>query len=564
MDKFRTKRLTKHSTLQSACKMLVKVVVHVLTQFSTTSQDDQARYLQTLPNAKDAVFNSSETQHDDLCLENTRVDMLDKIRTWARRQDDKNIFWLNGFAGTGKSTIARTIARECYEQECLAASFFFSRGSGDVSHAGKFFTSLARQLADRSPSLKHYICEAIAEHSNIANEALRDQWRHLILRPLSKLDRSLSPFLIIVVDALDECEDENNVRIIVQLFAEVRSLSKVRLRVFMTSRPEVPIRYGFYQVPDSEHQDFVLHDISTRIVNHDITVFFEHQFQTLRQERGLPADWPGHQNITVLVQKAAGLFIWAATACRFLSQGGRFTARRLSSLLEGSTSLPKPEQQLNGIYLTVLKSSIRQDYEEQEREELCKTLRSILGTVIILFSPLSPFSLARLLWMPQDDLDQTLDDLHSILDVPKDQSRSIRLHHPSLRDFLLDKNRCNDPRFLVDEKKVHEALANSCIQLMSEGLRTDICDLHSPGALAKEVTLETVRQRLPMELQYACLYWAQHAQKSETRLQDNGQVHIFLQKHFLHWLEATSLMGKTSEAVLALISLDSMDPVSGM
>jgi len=524
---------------------------------------EQQQYLSKLPHAPQAAFNSFDKQHDPLCLQNTRVDILKEIRAWADGQDERSIFWLNGLAGTGKSTIARTIAREYHEQKRLGASFFFSRGGGDVSHAGKFFTSIALQLVDKSRPLKRHVCEAIAEHSDIANQALRDQWRQLILQPLSKLDNSFShPSLLIVVDALDECEGENDIRIILQLFAEARSLSRVQLRVFMTSRPEVPIRYGFYQLPYSEHRDFVLHNISISVINHDIAVFFDHQFKVIRQERGLAADWPGNENIRVLVRKAAGLFIWAATACRFINEGRRYTARRLSLLLEGNTSLTKPENQLSDIYLTVLKSSVGQGYEEKEREELCETLRITLGTIAILFSPLPALSLARLLRMPKEDVDQTVDDLHSILDIPEDQSRPIRLHHPSFRDFLVSKARCNDPQFLVDEKKAHGILAGFCLQLMSEKLKRDICGLHSPGALAREVQQDRIEQFLTLELQYACLHWVQHVQKSETRLKDDGQVHVFLQKHFLHWLEALSLMRKTSGGILALISLDSMDAVS--
>jgi hypothetical protein len=43
---------------------------------------------------------------------------------------------------------------------------------------------------------------------------------------------------------------------------------------------------------------------------------------------------------------------------------------------------------------------------------------------------------------------------------------------------------------------------------------------------------------------------------------DNGMIDIFLKKHFLHWLEALSLMGKTSEGVLVLTSLEAQIPVS--
>jgi MoxR-like ATPase len=97
----------------------------------------------------------------------TRVDVLKQITTWAEESHGECIFWLNGMAGTGKSTIARTIARKYYELGNLGASFFFSRGNRDLSHAGKFFTSIAVQLAKRFPPLKGYICEAIKEHRDI-------------------------------------------------------------------------------------------------------------------------------------------------------------------------------------------------------------------------------------------------------------------------------------------------------------------------------------------------------------------------------------------------------------
>jgi hypothetical protein len=128
---------------------------------------------------------------------------------WADGQDERCIFWLSGLAGTGKSTIARTIARKYYEEERLRASFFFSRGGGDASHAGRFFTSIAVHLASKSPSIKRHICKAIAEHGDIASQSLRDQWYQLVLRPLSKLNgSSFQSSLVLIVDALDECEGE--------------------------------------------------------------------------------------------------------------------------------------------------------------------------------------------------------------------------------------------------------------------------------------------------------------------------------------------------------------------
>ncbi|KAF1947390.1 hypothetical protein EJ02DRAFT_88807 [Clathrospora elynae] len=78
-----------------------------------------------LPRAEDAPFNSYAKQHEPNCLVNTRVGFLEGIHSWADGQDERYIFWLSGLAGTGKSTIARTVVRSYYGKQLIAASFFF-------------------------------------------------------------------------------------------------------------------------------------------------------------------------------------------------------------------------------------------------------------------------------------------------------------------------------------------------------------------------------------------------------------------------------------------------------
>jgi NACHT domain len=488
---------------------------------------------------------------------------LERIRAWADGDDTRRIFWLSGLAGTGKSTIARTVAQENYDRKRLGASFFFSRGGGDVGNASKFFTSIAVQLANNVRPLRRYICEAIMERGDIASQSLRDQWRQLILGPLSKLDGNSRPSsYILVVDALDECDNENHIRDILRLLAETRSLKMVRLRVFLTSRPEIPIRHGLDQLPKGDHRDFVLHDIRPEIIDADITTFLEQDLKLIGQENSLEAGWPGEQVIKRLVRDASGLFIWAATACRFVRAGRLFAEERLCLLLDGSTSITEPEKHLSEIYITVLQNSVHHGYTAQEKEKFYSMLRHFLGSIVVLFSPLSANCLSRLLHITKRNLERVLNDLHAILDIPKDQTRSLRLHHPSFRDFLLDKDRCSDPKFWVAEKQVHQTLADSCIQLMSISLKQDICGLSAPGVLLTDVESSRVDERLPPEVQYACLYWVQHLEKGGAQLYDNDQVHQFLQVHLLHWLEALSWMQKVSEGIVAIASLESIALVS--
>jgi hypothetical protein len=516
------------------------------------------------------------------CLPHTRVDLLQEIYDWAGGRDERCIFWLNGLAGTGKSTIARTIARRYFERERLGASFFFSRGDEDVSHAGKFFTSIAAQLAYNIPSLRPHICDAVADQSNIASLSLSDQWRQLILSPLSKLENDSYQSYILVVDALDECNNEDDIRIILYLLAEAGSLETHRLRIFLTSRPEILIQRGFQQMLEVRHHDFVLHSISPPLVDHDIAIFLEENLGQIREDFGLEAGWPGDEAIRNLVRSASGLFIWAATACRFIRKGRRFAADRLSMILKDSPvddsaadssiddsstdssaiedSAITPEEQLNRIYATVLENSVR-NYTKPERKKWYKLLRETIGAIILLFSPLSAFSLASLLDIQGEGIIQTLGDLHSILDIPKDWFHPLRLHHPSFRDFLLNQIRCGK-HFYVDERQAHQTLADNCIRLMSNSLQQDVCGQQAPGTLVTDVERSRIEQCLPPEVKYACLYWIQHLQKSSAQLHDNDHVHQFLKVHLLHWLEALGWIGKTSEGIRAILALETQIQVS--
>jgi hypothetical protein len=135
------------------------------------------------------------------------------------------------------------------------------------------------------PSLRQYICDIVAGQSNIVSLSPSDQWRQLVLGPLSKLGSDSCWSYILVVDALDECDNENDIRIILHLLAEAGSLETNQLQVFLTSRPDIPIRHGFYHIREAEYKDFVLHNISPVVVNHDISIFLEYNLEAIRQDR---------------------------------------------------------------------------------------------------------------------------------------------------------------------------------------------------------------------------------------------------------------------------------------
>jgi hypothetical protein len=177
-------------------------------------------------------------------------------------------------AGTGKSTIARTVAQLLADNGRLGASFFFKKGESERGNATRFFTTIATDLSARILGMVPGIRKAIDADPVISEKVLKDQFEKLILQPLSEANQvplhALE--LVVVVDALDECEREEDVKVILQLLARARDIRPVSLRVFVTSRPELPIRLSFKQMLDGTYKDLILHEVQKELVEHDITL----------------------------------------------------------------------------------------------------------------------------------------------------------------------------------------------------------------------------------------------------------------------------------------------------
>ncbi|KAF5852409.1 hypothetical protein GGP41_007836 [Bipolaris sorokiniana] len=511
-----------------------------------------------LPVAQGASFNSHNEEHNARCLPNTRTALLHDIAKWAQDKDSKSIFWLSGMAGTGKSTIARTIAESFARRGQLGASFFFKRGEGERGKASRFFTTIATDLVACEPGMLPGIRKTLDEDPKISDRALKDQFEKLILQPLLGIKQTRSRALarVVVIDALDECEREADVRAILQLLARTKDIRPMPLRIVVTSRPELHVRLGFKEMPNGTYQDLILHEVPRSTIEHDIHLFLEHEFAVIRKERKLALDWPAQQQILELVELAVPLFIYAATVCRYVgSKGGSPTAFLNKVLQYQKASF----SQLDRTYLPVL-DQLLSEQEEDEKETWLQDFREVVGSIVVLESPLSTVSLARLLQIPYEEIQCRLDFLHSVLSVPDCEDAPVRLLHLSFREFLLNHQKQGKSPFWVDEKKTHQKLASRCLELMSGsgGLRQDMCGLPGPGVLRSEVDEQRVATRLPPDLQYACRYWVDHLKQSGQGIVDGDATYLFLRKHLLHWLEAMSLIRELSTCINLLDSLQTL------
>ena len=520
--------------------------------------------LAKLPTARGASFNSHAEEHNARCLPNTRTELLHDITEWAKSKDGKPIFWLSGMAGTGKSTIARTIAESFASHGQLGASFFFKKGEGERGNASRFFSTIAIDLVACEPGMLPGIRKALDEDPALPERALKDQFEKLILQPLLGLQQVRSQALarVVVIDALDECEREEDIQAILQLLAQTKGIRPVSLQVLVTSRPELPIRLSFKRMPNGTYEDLVLHEVPKRIIEHDIRLFLEHELNAVQQERLLSLDWPTTDQIQALVELAVPLFIFATTVCRYIGTKGGDPEEYLNKVLKYRKST---FSQLDLTYLPVL-DQLLTSQEEEDKETWLHAFRELVGSIVVLYSPLSVASLASLLQIPQKQVKCRLDSLHSVLNIPDSDNVPIRLLHLSFREFLVDPRKQGGNLFWVDEKGTHQKLASHCLELMSKpsGLQQDMCSLVRPGALRSEIDEETIASNLPPELQYACRYWVHHLEQSQQQLNNGDLVHLFLQKHLLHWLEAMSLIKETNKCVRLLERLQSLTNVRSL
>ncbi|GKZ73244.1 hypothetical protein AnigIFM50267_009924 [Aspergillus niger] len=525
--------------------------------------------------APEAGIEAEKYDTKDRCFEGTQTSIIQCIRNWIESPGPEHIFWLHGIAGGGKSTISRTIAAQCRDRDalpdtiCLGASFFFDKNEIRQSNATYLFPTLCLSLANCLPELKSEICKSLEEHPGAGKEhvSLRMQWNHLILQPLLNLEkrtRLLPLTLVVVIDALDECQpmsEDDPVSAILRLLDEAHQLNFVRLKIFLTSRPQKHIFTSFqHDVSESHCCIAGLHGEGSNYdkgrFQQDIKNTLKHKLREIADRHGLEPEWPGDRRLNALSEKADGLWIYASTAWRFIGDY-RVTKEKAKSRLDLLLRDDRtPRETVDRIYVEVLQD-ILDPATPEETDDTRLIFQATVGAIIVLCEPLSMAALSDLIGKDIADTKDILESLSSVIHLAASQDSPIRLVHPSFPEYLTSEDRCLDRTFLVSRKEKHIDLFINCIETLSNMLRRDICQCGDVSTLSCDIDPEMVNQTIPPHMKYACIYWLEHLQLSGSShlVLDNGPVYRFLQKHLLHWLESLSIMGMISEGMRAVIKL---------
>ena len=246
-------------------------------------------------------------------------------------------------AGTGKTTIAQTIAERTFADGHLGASFFCSRDSEDRSNLHFIFPALAVQLARKCADFRSlFIVLAQINFTDVSYDSLYDQMDIFIIRPLRESNKPT----VIIIDALDECKDEEPVSSILSVLARFIS-AMPNVKILVTGRPEPHILEGFRLPLLAEATDvFVLHNVDSNQVDNDIRLFFRHQFSELAHRRHALDAQPMEEQLDLICKRAGGLFAYAVETIKLIDKENSHPGKELDLLLQS----PRQKQAVHDIH----------------------------------------------------------------------------------------------------------------------------------------------------------------------------------------------------------------------
>ncbi|KAF7332730.1 WD40 repeat protein [Mycena kentingensis (nom. inval.)] len=422
------------------------------------------------------------------CVPGTRHDILAELASWllsAPTDSESNVLCLHAPSGTGKTTVANTLARFAASVDRLGA--FVSRSTG-LSPAG-ILNNIAKQLGFDSAD------GAIPLRSLFAKRLVEPLLQAELHTPMSEVGRLPGTIRLLITHTTP------------------LSSTNILNRSLPASRSA-------------------------------ITTFLRASLAQTRRAKGITnAAWPGASDATVQLLAehavaAGGGFAWATVAMRFVAS--TYDPRKRLAILLAPGPNNGGGSSLDGLYRTVLGTCV--DWRDTST---AADARRVLHALVLVQTPLTDVTLDALLGQPAGRT-ATLFRLLSCL--VSESSSPAQFIHQSLATFLAHGSRSDDPWYLAPSS-AQQSLALGCLRVLNAQLRFNLCGLDSSHALNAEIPdlAARVEVNLSPALTYAVRFWAHHlsgAEPAEASDELTEELRVFFERKVLFWLEALSVVGQ--------------------
>jgi len=471
---------------------------------------------------------------DHRCMEGTRRSILDRIMAWVTSPQEtngasqRNTYWFYGSPGIGKTSLAHSICASLHGREQLAGAFFCRRDDPNLSELRNILPSLIYKLAGAFPLFRTIVANRLRNDLNLTSKSMNHS---LFLDFICKLPHHPKHALVFVIDALDECGDDQSRPVLLKILTDAAEHAPW-LKIIVTSRPEVDIDAFFKALTRSS---YISYDLAIdQEANGDLRTFAQSQFRLVAKKWHLPDPWPEESLFNRVVSEANGLFIFIRTVVLVLGNCVDPTKSLEATLQDSAGTGLMP---LYKLYSGILKAQIVHHNAEFQR---------VIGVLLATapYRPLCEETIAELAGLKPNLVEKWMDDLSSLLYRDEGANGGIRIRHLSISEFFVS-DHC-DYRISVRDANVQLGIA--CLETMTKQLCFNICKLEDSRLANSDVEdlPSRIEQNISDPLRYSSLYWSYHL----WSIPDNrdqcvlGSLKRFFEGIYpLFWIEVLSLMG---------------------
>ncbi|KAF7180704.1 hypothetical protein CNMCM7691_009995 [Aspergillus felis] len=413
-----------------------------------------------------------------------------EIRRWLGKENsaaglESNILWLHGNPGTGKSTMAITLAEKLPEdplfahEEAILAHFFCDSSSENHRTATAVLRGLLYQTIQKRPSSLGSLVSKYRGHKDKLFSSFDALWSVLM-----EIGNSSGLQFYCIIDALDECDDE----VLESLLPQVsRSFqpgdsrnNHYGIHILITSRPYEEIRVHLAEFPNQDLASYPQ-------VRNDLAIFIEQKVEELSVKKHYSANI--RRNVAAMLNdKAEGTFLWAGLACGELV---RVRSRDAVATLE---KLPSG---LSSMYKKML------DMAVEDRQEDKSTIIQLLTVIVIARRPLTLLEIAEAYNLyeaddPEDRVAYVREDVFDCRLLVVIQDDRVILLHKSVKDFLTRYQNVH----IINEQLAHAEFVSRCIDVLMQRLGEE-------RSVVSSILENAVGDR--SFLLYCVEFWPEHA-----------------------------------------------------
>jgi hypothetical protein len=465
----------------------------------------------------------------------TREALIKRLTEWATNTDPlQQVFWLTDEAGTGKTILAAYMADLWDSHGVLIGRFFFSRDDRTIDNVRHFNLSIARDMAVRHPQTHSSIMEVFLNQAGINSLDFQAQFDGLVLNPLRNIQNALQNPLVMVIDALDECDAKGRSQLVAALTGPFSSVGIAK--VLLTSRRGIEVDGTLHNASNVCGHDACLLDIHSKTRDYDISLYVNRILNSFPREQR-----------QIVIDCAQGHFLWASLASSAL-----LMTSVPSKIIQRMKKM-EPNNTLRQLYEAVLDSALPD-------EGSLTLLRYVLQAIALSCEPISIFTIEK--FYPPDPEKRSPSYVQIFVDrlasLMKDGTIYLPIHtlHPSFQQFLKDQP--PEAKFYLEPNCGHARLASACLDLLRSlkaGTWTHVIPESKIPQEWEPKPLKVLEEGEEMPLRYAVIFWARHACDALEHPAICDKLLNFFGTDFLAWAEWASAIREIPEGLSALMVL---------